>query len=411
MSFRSVFLAVVIAFGLIIAAFLVNRARPQVQVEQPTAAMVEASGKCAECHARTQYSIVHEYEMSDHAKHGVTCLDCHQPAKGQKSIDHHGFVISAQMTSGNCRSCHENAYRQFLESGHAAPAWSAVHGKHGLSPEEIAFSEKHDPGGIANAPNPLALPEGHVAVTGGCNQCHSIGKPNSDGTIGSCIDCHSPHAASISLARMPSTCGQCHMGPDHSQMEIYTESKHGVMFAAYHNQLKMSVAPAKLTTRDMWIPTCATCHMSGLNGIGYTHNVTARLSWYLAAPITTRRPDYVTAQSRMKQVCSQCHTRATIDRVYKQAEEQVAVTNSRVQAAQQVMNGLQKQGLLAGPPFTHAIEFTYFNMWHYDARTSKHGAFMGGADFVQWHGNYELLHATMELKHEAAALRREHGLR
>jgi len=34
---------------------------------------------------------------------------------------------------------------------------------------------------------------------------------------------------------------------------------------------------------------------------------------------------------------------------------------------------------------------------------------MGGADFVQWHGNYELLAKTVELQHEADELRREHG--
>lgn len=61
------------------------------------------------------------------------------------------------------------------------------------------------------------------------------------------------------------------------------------------------------------------------------------------------------------------------------------------------------------PPFTHTIYFTYFKLWHYDGRTSKHGAFMGGADFVQWHGNYELLSKTVELQHEADELRREHG--
>ena len=70
MSFRSVFLAVVIAFALVMAAFLINRARPGVETEQPSAELVRASGKCAECHARTQYSVVHEYEMSMHAAEG-----------------------------------------------------------------------------------------------------------------------------------------------------------------------------------------------------------------------------------------------------------------------------------------------------------------------------------------------------
>ncbi len=82
MSFRSVFIAVVIAFALILGAFLINRARPRVEAEQPTEALVRATGKCAECHLRTQYSIVHQYEMSMHARKGVNCLDCHQPAAG-----------------------------------------------------------------------------------------------------------------------------------------------------------------------------------------------------------------------------------------------------------------------------------------------------------------------------------------
>ena len=53
MSFRSVFLAVVISFGLIVSAFLINRARPKAETAQPSGELVRATGKCAECHART----------------------------------------------------------------------------------------------------------------------------------------------------------------------------------------------------------------------------------------------------------------------------------------------------------------------------------------------------------------------
>ena len=80
MTFRPVFIAVVAAFGLIISAFLINRARPRVETDQPSATLVRASGKCAECHTRQQYSVVHEYEISKHARKGVNCLECHQPA-------------------------------------------------------------------------------------------------------------------------------------------------------------------------------------------------------------------------------------------------------------------------------------------------------------------------------------------
>jgi len=135
MSFRSVFVAVVISFGLIVGAFLLNRARPRVETEQPSGSFVRATGKCAECHSRTQYSIVHEYEMSKHAQKGVNCLDCHQPAAAQEKEDHHDFVIAkGHLTAANCRSCHEQIYQQFLRSRHAAPSWAAIYGEKGLLP-------------------------------------------------------------------------------------------------------------------------------------------------------------------------------------------------------------------------------------------------------------------------------------
>ena len=409
MSFRTVFVAVLIAFALVLAAFLVNRARPKAETEQPSAEFVRATGKCAECHSRTQYSVVHEYELSKHANKDVTCLDCHQPTAGQDKKDHHGFVISAKLTSGNCRSCHEAIYQQFLHSRHAGPAWAAVYGEKGLTPEQVNFSEQFQPGGTRRPPNPIAQLEGPSAMTSGCEQCHSVGKPNSDGTIGSCTSCHSRHSTSVRIARLPSTCAQCHMGPDHSQIEIYEESKHGVMFQAQERLLNLDAPPKTLTTRDMFVPTCATCHMSGINGLGVTHEPSERLSYYLANAITEKRPNYAAAQAKMKQICSQCHTAATYDRVYSQAEQVVENTNARVKAAQDVVTGLQKEGVLTGPPFSHPIDFVYFNFWHYDGRTSKHGAFMGGADFVQWHGNYPMLQKMVQLNSMAAELRREHG--
>lgn len=409
MSFRSVFLAIVIAFAMILGAFLVNRARPATETEQPSADLVRATGKCAECHARVQYAVVHEYEMSLHASKGVNCLDCHQPATGQEKEDHHGFLISKQLTAANCRTCHEGIYQQFLHSRHAAPAWAAIYGEKGLTPEQVNLSEMYQPGGTRRPPHPFVQLEGGSAMASGCEQCHSIGKPNSDGTIGTCTACHTRHVSSVRVARLPSTCGQCHMGPDHSQIEIYEESKHGVMFQAQENLLNLDAPPKTLTTRDMFIPTCATCHMSGLNGIGVTHDPSERLSYYLASAISEKRPNYAANQAKMKQVCAQCHTPQIIDRVYSQAEQVVQNTNDRVRAAQELVDGLRQDGTITGPPFSQPIDFVYFDLWHYDGRTSKHGAFMGGADFVQWHGNYPLLQKTVELQSMAAELRREHG--
>src|SRR6185436_1631081 len=136
-----------------------------------------------------------------------------------------------------------------------------------------------------------------------------------------------------------------------------------------------------------------------------------RLSYYLADPITKARPNKERAQDAMKLICNQCHTRPLIDRVYAEAEKVVVNTNQQVQQATDLMAALRKEGALTTPPFSKPIDFVFFDLWHYDGRTSKHGAFMGGADFVQWHGNYPMLARTVQLRAIADDLRRQHGSR
>ncbi|HYV38265.1 MAG TPA: multiheme c-type cytochrome [Gemmataceae bacterium] len=409
MSFRPVFIALVLAGGLIIAAFVINSYRPREVVDQPTAALVKASGGCAQCHSNMQFSVVHEYELSKHAEMKVNCLQCHQPAEKQSGKDHHGYTISQKVTAANCRSCHEPIYQQFLRSRHAAPAWASVAGDADFTAEQVAFSEQFHPGSCKRPPHPLTQLEGPAATKSGCVSCHSIGKPNSDGTIGTCTACHTRHTSSVKVARLPTTCGQCHMGPDHSQLEIYTESKHGVLFEAQRHLLKMDVSPKALTTRDMFIPTCATCHMSGLNGMAVTHDPSDRLSYNLFAENANKRPNYARGQAAMKDMCRNCHTAGTIDNLYTAAEAVVATSNEKVAAAKSIMDGLRKDEIIGKKPFATPIDFIYFDLWHYYARTARHGAFMGGADFVQWHGNYPMLKHTVELDHMAKDLRRMHG--
>jgi hypothetical protein len=199
------------------------------------------------------------------------------------------------------------------------------------------------------------------------------------------------------------------MGPDHSQIEIYEESRHGVLFNAQRALLNLNAPPGQLTTHDMFVPTCTTCHMSGINGHHVTHDPSERLSYYLADAITRKRPNYALAQAQMKEICLQCHTKPLVDRVYDQAEKVVAATNDKVQRAQDLMAGLRQSGVLTMKPFTQPIDFVYFDLWHYDGRTSKHGAFMGGADFVQWHGNYPMLAKMVELQSMAEELKSRHA--
>lgn len=396
-SFKALFIAIFIGTSLIIAALLVHRARPARELLQPTAAHVRAVGKCASCHRRETPAMVIQYEGSRHSAAGVTCLDCHAPRPGQEEMAHEGFVIASSLTAGNCAACHADQYAQYLRSRHAAPAWSAVWGPQDFTPEQIAFAEGVHPGAVDRPPHPLVTLEGEAAVASGCSSCHAIGKPNPDGSVGTCTACHARHQASVALARQPETCGHCHMGPDHAQIEIYHESKHGVLFNAQKASMNMSASPRTLTVADMSVPTCATCHMSGLEGAKVTHDVGERLSYWLFAPISEQRPHYMQARQEMQDICLACHTKSHVERFYAQAEKVLVDTNERVAAVTARVEALRARGLLTPAPFDEPIEFLYFDYWHYYGRTVKHGAFMGGADFVQWHGSYELLAKSVEL--------------
>ena len=234
--------------------------------------------------------------------------------------------------------------------------------------------------------------EGPVAVSKGCQKCHDVGKPNKDGSIGTCTACHARHAASVELARTPETCGQCHMGPDHSQLEIYHESKHGVLFNAQKAQHEpRRPGPKELTTEDMPVPTCATCHMSGLEGQKVTHDVTERLSYWLFAADLREAADLPAGPGQhegdLPEVPHRRRGSISSTRRPRRSSARPTRWSSRPTT---IIEGLREEKLLTPEPFDEPIEFVYFDLWHYYGRTAKHGAFMGGADFVQWHGFYEI---------------------
>lgn len=408
MPFKTIFISVVIGTLLLAVAVLINVKRPASEVEQPTAELVRATGKCASCHLRETAAVVHQFERSKHARRGISCLDCHRPLEGQQEYQHRGFTMAKKLTAKNCSQCHIGEYEQYLRSRHAAPAWAAVNGANDFTAEQIAQAEKYHQGSVQRPANALAFLEGLSATQIGCQGCHDIGKPNADGSIGNCTDCHARHSASIALARQPQTCGQCHMGPDHSQLEIYHESKHGVLFHAQRQSMRLAVSSAQLTTADMPIPTCATCHLSGLDGLRVTHDTSERLSYWLFSAVSKKRPTFTQGQNAMQEVCLKCHTTDNVKQFYQQAEQVVSDTNRKVREAQELMSSLRAEKLLSPTPFDEPLEFIYFDYWHYYGRTAKHGAFMGGADFVQWHGNYELLLKMIEMKEIAKNLRKKH---
>ena len=40
--------------------------------------------------------------------------------------------------------------------------------------------------------------------------------------------------------------------------------------------------------------------------------------------------------------------------------------------------------------FNHAIDWTWFEIWHHEGRRARHGAAMMAPDYTHWHGTYDL---------------------
>jgi hydroxylamine dehydrogenase len=141
--------------------------------------------------------------------------------------------------------------------------------------------------------------------------------------------------------------------------------------------------------------------MSGFGTAGTTHDVGDRLTWFLFAPISTRRPSWQDNMVRMQGVCLECHNENFISNFYTAADKLTDRVNEWVAESDQIMAPLQENNLLTSAPFDEPIDFVYFNLWHHWGRTSKFGAWMQGPDYAQWHGAYEVLHDLAELKEQA----------
>jgi len=80
-----------------------------------------------------------------------------------------------------------------------------------------------------------------------------------------------------------------------------------------------------LTVSDMPAPTCATCHVSAFGDSPVTHDAGDRLTWYLFASISERRPEWQQNQALMQDICQECHSSVFITDFYTDADDGGAV--------------------------------------------------------------------------------------
>ena len=390
---------VIVIFGPVILAI----AQPATMNDMPARvdALAQSTDACVVCHRIYTPGIVDQFGYSNKAAAGVTCRDCHEvSADFPGAVDHNGAYVVPSPTPGICAGCHATEVSQFHASRHATPSYAAMRGTADFTPAQLAQYEAIPEGSYApdKERNALYELEGGDITRFACHVCHDIGEPRADGSIGKCQKCHLRHEFNLEQARKPETCNQCHIGPDHPQWEIYQESPHGVSYMTRGHAWNWEAEPGTLTSSDIPAATCAICHMSGFGTAETTHDVGDRLTWYLFASVSERRPSWQDNQARMQGICGNCHNDRFIEDFYTDADKVVDAVNKLVKQGQDIVKPLKDANLMTAAAFDEPIDFVSFDLWHHWGRTTKFGSWMQGPDYVQWHGAYEMLRELAELK-------------
>ncbi len=369
---------------------------------------------CIACHKKESAAVYDQWGSSKHFRGNVGCFECHTAGDTDSdAYEHYGQKIATIVSPKDCARCHEQEVKEFTESHHAKAA--RILGSLDNTLAEVVEGN--------NAFKTTAFPHGvSAAAVNGCWQCHGsevkvlangrldpatwpntgIGRINPDGSEGSCTACHSRHAFSAAQARTPDTCGKCHMGPDHPQIEIYNESKHGIAYRA--NVDKMALDNAKWIVGEDYsaAPTCATCHMSATKDQPVTHDIGLRISWNNRPEISIR-PEVADAKlglpgkdvpwekrrANMVNVCVNCHNENYVKAFYTQYDALIDLYHDKF-----AKPGLElykaARPLLPGPQFANKLDYIWYEIWHHEGRRARHGASMMGPDYTHWHGTYEV---------------------
>ncbi len=433
---------------------------------------------CIECHIQVTPGIVRQHlngKMGNphNAADYVGCNDCH----GDQHNEEDDYKLAELPTPKTCAKCHKEQVDQFKAGKHQL-AWFGVQ-------TQAAFHSQ--PKSIVG--------KGYR----GCSGCHKIGQKGWKGAMqgmkkmtydggkeasqyrygnAQCDACHTRHSFSKKEALDPRSCSNCHMGFDHPQWEMYTSSKHGIIW--------------EIDGDDSRAPTCQTCHMNGGNHevrtawgflglrIPTKENVLAlikvapslkkqltKLASYLpsghfvdvdddpqwtfdraiilqAAGLldanlqpTARLIDIVfnaqaargpaefnAERNRMKEICSNCHTKGYIKDFFMAGDDIVKQADHRFAKAIMAVQGLYKDGIIQKPK---GWKYGPDLLQYYDAKTGVElelfwilleykqrafqGAFHVSNDYMHWYGWSPLNRAVNEIMEDVQRMRDEHAMK
>ncbi|OFV66005.1 MAG: cytochrome C [Candidatus Syntrophoarchaeum butanivorans] len=392
------------------------------------------ASECTDCHESVTPKIVEDFRsgaMGD----DLDCSNCH--GSGHNSADDVENVKFP--THETCGACHDVQDTQYMEGKHSI-AWAAM-----LAPP-------------TTGDQPKELMEGQK----GCGGCHKIGAKDETGWdeyeygVVGCDNCHTRHSFSVEEARKPEACLPCHQGFDHPQWEMYSTSKHGVIYQTEGDTWDWSIP---LGEANYTAPTCQLCHMKdgdhavltswGFLGVRVEEpdeewmadrisilkaygvldadgNPTERFDLVKNAKLARLTMDEWNAErEKMIGVCSQCHSEEFARNSLEESDHLLREADRIYAESIETVADLYRDGILPEPEYVNElpsypypdvlrfydqatpIEEDLWLMWmEYRMRTFQ-GAFHANPDYAQWYGWAPLKETAVRIRAEDQRLRSE----
>ena len=382
----------------------------------PVSSADEGDGACVACHEKLNPGLVSQWRASKHAQADkvVGCDTCH----GSDHTSDADVEKAKDATPKTCKKCHFKQVKQFEKGKHAlADASAKAIPMFGNQPESV--------------------------MKMACLGCHSIGKVWEDGSVGKCDSCHTRHLFSSAEARKPEACETCHMGEDHSQYEMWSSSKHGVI---HHIEPESGRAPV-----------CQTCHMGDgdhavMTGWGFLglrlpnpteawnedtmtivkavgpwgrdeEGMKARVGAIQALKLARLDEEsFQQARGKMLDACAKCHARSYVRDHLENADEIIRETTSLMAQAVRIVDGLYADGILPltedGPKHTDLllfydspteIEQELYRMFLFHRQKAFQGAIHVNPDYTHWYGWAPMKSSMQRIEALAQEMREKAG--
>ena len=439
----------------------------------------EATQACLDCHSQVTPGIVADWKASLHAKITpatalkksalertvsatqvpqnlanvvVGCAECHtaNPKAHKDTFEHNGFQVHVVVTPKDCATCHPVEVEQYSKNimSHAYGNLLGNPVYHNLLDTTDGVQDFHDQKLVYKKPDLETMAESCLychgtkvevkgletretsmgemkfpVLTGWPNQ--GVGRVNPDGSLGSCASCHTRHAFSIEMARKPSTCAECHKGPDVPAYKVYMVSKHGNIYYSMGKDWNFKDVPW-VVGKDFKAPTCATCHVSLIvdedgNVIAQrTHQMNDRSPYRIFGLIYAhphpKSPDTTIIRNKaglplpteltgepvakyligpeemakrreaMEKVCMACHATSWVKGQFARFEKTLETTNAMTLAATKILLKAWETGAAKGLSqgdsiFNEAIEKMWVEQWLFFANSTRFASAMAGADY------------------------------